>query len=443
MSGEEVIGVFQVANKDHDYTERDVLRLGRIAEVVGPVLKARLGREREFKARLEMTRRMEHAQKLESLGVLAGGIAHDFNNILVGILGLADLTLMELPEYAPARDDIVEIKKAATRAAELTNQMLAYSGKGRFVVEAVDMNHLIRDMDHLLQVSVAKSTVLRLDLGEPLFAIEADATQIRQVVMNLITNAGEAIGERSGVITLATGVVDADRAYLRDSFSPVDRPPGTYVFLEVSDTGSGMDRETMARIFDPFFTTKFTGRGLGLAALQGIVHGHDGAIRVYSEVGKGTTFKILFPAEESAAAVEAESRATEGGTKLSGTVLVADDEETVRGVTKRILTRRGLDVLLAADGKEAVEMYREHMHRIDLVLLDMTMPRLSGSQVFTELRRMVPDARVILISGYNEQDAISRFAGKGLAGFVQKPFDVATLVAAIRRELPGHGAQGE
>ena len=377
---------------------------------------------------------VQHAQKLESLGVLAGGIAHDFNNLLVAILGNADLALSDMPPGAGERIYVDEIRKAAKRASELTNQMLAYSGRGQFIVQPLDLNGIVHEMGHLLEVSISKKAVLRYDLAANLPAVEADANQIRQVVMNLITNASDAIGERSGIITLRTTIVEADRQYLSQTYVDEDIPEGHYVCLEVSDTGCGMDAQTKARLFDPFFTTKFTGRGLGLAAVLGIVRGHRGAIRVYSELGKGTTFRILLPTADGALQAANEQAAQEAWT-ASGMILVVDDEESVRNVAKMMLKRSGFTVLTAADGSEAVETFRQRSGEIELVLLDMTMPRMGGEDAFREIRRIRGDAKVILCSGYNEQDATNRFAGKGLAGFIQKPFELDRLIEMVRSVL--------
>jgi CheY-like chemotaxis protein len=377
---------------------------------------------------------MQQTQKLESLGVLAGGIAHDFNNLLVAILGNAGLALMELPKESPARQTVQAIETAAQRAAELTRQMLAYSGKGKFVIEPLNLSKLVEEMAHLLEVSVSKRAVLKYRFAPNLPPIEGDATQIRQIIMNLITNASDAIGERSGVISISTGLMHCDRAYLQSSYLDSDLPEGDYVYLEVADTGEGMDEATRERIFDPFFTTKFTGRGLGLAAVLGIVRGHSGAIKLYSEMGRGSTFKVMLPAaallDQSGAEPSHGSTAPAAAETRALTVLVVDDDETVRSVTRRMLEHAGYTVLQAADGVEALEIYGANPG-IDVVLLDMTMPHMDGEETFRELRRISGDVKVVLTSGYNEQDATERFAGKGLAGFIQKPYRPAELVAKI------------
>ncbi len=383
-----------------------------------------------------LERQVQHAQKLESLGVLAGGIAHDFNNLLMGILGNADLALNELSPVSPARRNLQEIEKASRRAADLAKQMLAYSGKGRFVVQPINGNELVEEMAHLLEVSISKKNVLKFNFAENLPIFDGDATQIRQVVMNLITNASEAIGERSGIIALSTGAIHCDRAYL-DNVSEMLRaalgeplPEGVYTYFEVADTGCGMDAETIEKIFDPFFTTKFTGRGLGMSAVLGIVRGHKGALKIHSETKKGTTFRLLFPANElpnDGVAVAGKGEAPRQDWRGSGTVLFADDEEVVRTVGSQMLERLGFNVLTAPDGREALKVFGEHPAEIVCMFLDLTMPHLDGEETFSEIRRLSPDVPVILCSGYDEQDATRRFAGKGLAGFIQKPFTIAAL----------------
>jgi len=253
------------------------------------------------KEKQQLERQIQHSQKLESLGLLAGGIAHDFNNLLVGILGNADLALKQTTATSQPQNYLSNIVDTAQHAAALCNQLLAYSGKGRFVVRPVNLSTIVDEMQQLLQVTMAKNVTFHHQVKTDLPAVEADVTQIQQVVMNLITNASEAIGDQNGIITISTGVMDCDRSYLRENFIDEELAEGRYVFLEVTDTGPGMDEKTRSQIFDPFFTRKFTGRGLGLAAVLGIVRGHDGAIRVYSEPGKGTSFKLLFPASDQPA----------------------------------------------------------------------------------------------------------------------------------------------
>ncbi len=386
--------------------------------------------------------RLQQAQKLESLGVLAGGIAHDFNNLLVGVLGYADLALSRLGPSSAARPLIDEIRKGGERAADLCSQMLAYSGRGKFTVENVDVNQILADMNHLLEVSISKKVVLRYDCADSLPAISADATQIRQVVMNLVINAAEATGDRSGVISVSTGAMQCDRNYLDSAFVPAtETPEGIYVFVEVSDTGAGMDADTKAKIFEPFFTTKFTGRGLGLAAVQGIVRGHAGAIKVYSEVGAGTTIKALFPAIKEAARTREDEEAGAEEWRGSGTVLLVDDDETVLAVGRMMLEEAGFDVLTAGDGRDGLAQFRERSGDIRCVILDLMMPHMDGEEAFRELRRIRPDVRVILSSGYNDFDVTSRFGGKGLAGFLKKPYRSTRLLETLRAALEKGGPE--
>jgi two-component system, cell cycle sensor histidine kinase and response regulator CckA len=382
-----------------------------------------------------LEQQMLHSQKLESLGVLAGGIAHDFNNLLTGILGNADLAKADMSPLAPALSSLDDIEVAARRAADLCRQLLAYSGRGRFVVQPIDLQELVEEMAHLLSVSISKKAVLKFHFTAGLPAIEADATQLRQIVMNLIVNASEAIGERSGVISVATGLAHCDTKYLSGCFTAAGIREGDFVYLEIADTGHGMDKPTLERIFDPFFSTKFTGRGLGLAAVLGIVRGHKGAIRVYSEPQRGTTFKILLPASEDQPRRLATTPTPRSGLQGRGVVLLADDEETIRNLGRRMLQRAGFEVLLAEDGQEALEKYRANQERVCLVVLDLTMPHMDGEACYRELRRLRPDVKVILSSGYNEQDVVSRFAGKGLAGFVQKPYTSEELLAKIHEAV--------
>ena len=383
--------------------------------------------------------RLQKAQKLEVLGMLAGGIAHDFNNLLVSMLGHASLAMLKLAPNSPARAALQQVESSAERASELTRQLLAYSGKGRFVIEPVVLNGIIEEMATLLRVGISPNVELRTDFTVPLPAVDVDVAQMRQLVMNLITNASDAMEGGEGQIRIASRAVEADSAYLRDAFLEADLPAGTYVVLEVSDTGAGMDPETRARMFDPFFTTKERGHGLGLAAALGIVRGHKGSVRVYSEPGEGTCIQILLPAASGAFA-PASSEAPAGGGGAAGrraTVLVVDDEPAVRGFVKAALAHGGLDVVLAEDGVQAVELLQDPALEVDVVLLDMTMPRMDGVETFRAIRGLRPGLPVVLSSGYNQQDATSRFVGKGLAGFLQKPYRTQDLLDCLRGILGG------
>jgi PAS domain S-box-containing protein len=414
------------------YPMRDPMN-GEVVGVVEFVRDITAHRKAEEERR-RMQDRMLAVQRLESLGVLAGGIAHDFNNILMAILGNADLAKHELPLGSPAREHIIQIEVASRRAAELCRQMLAYAGQGRFVVEVVDLNELISEMVQLLTTSISKRVRLNLQLEPGIPPIRADASQIRQVVMNLVVNASEAIGDRSGTISITTGAVDCDRRYLAECSLEQELPEGLYVKLEVADTGCGMDRATMARIFDPFFTTKFTGRGLGLSAVLGIVRGHKGAIRVYSEPGKGSVFKLLFPACLDASPQRPGEGAAESW-RGGGLVLLVDDDESVRALGKRMLERLGFEVVVGSDGREAVELFAQHRDRIRVVVLDLTMPGMSGEDVFRSIRAAKPDARVVLASGYSADELASRLSAKGYAGFLQKPYTIEDLTRVLKSIL--------
>ena len=311
--------------------------------------------------------------------------------------------------------------------------MLAYSGKGRFVIQAVSLNDLVSEMEQLLSASTSKKAVLTRSFAADLPSVMADATQLRQVVMNLITNASEAIGDREGTIALRTGAIMCDSDYFSDAIGDLEQhAPGRYVFLEVADTGVGMEAETLARIFDPFFSTKFAGRGLGLAAVLGIVRGHKGALKVSSQPGQGTTFRILLPAENAVLERRAIVNGSPRDFRGHGLVLVADDEAGVRSLARHILERAGFSVITAANGREALDLYRAHGREIRMVLLDMTMPQLDGEACLLALRELDPSAQIILCSGYAEQDVLARFVGKGLAGFLQKPYRAADLLGKIQ-----------
>ncbi len=377
---------------------------------------------------------LRRTQKLESLGLLAGGVAHDFNNLLVAILGQTSLGLTRLPPESPARANLEKAVRAAERAADLTRQMLAYSGRGHFQVTSVDLNALILDNLHLFEVAVPKNVHLRSQLEPSLPWIDADVGQIQQVVMNLITNAAEAIGERPGTVTVTTGsrtVGARDTGLWRHTGEPM--APGTYVALEVQDDGAGMTATVRERIFDPFFTTKFTGRGLGLAAVLGIVRGHKGGLQVESEPGYGTLFRLVFPRSQRTPVSREPAMAA--ALAPNGTVLVIDDEEVVREAVADALEAEGIRYRLAADGDSGVALFREHSGEIGLVLLDLSMPGRSGEDTYSELRRVDGAVPVLLSSGFAEEEARRRFGGKDLAGFLQKPYRFPTLLAEVKRCL--------
>ncbi len=401
---------------------------GLFAVILNDLTETRKAQEERDQMRASVLR----AQKLESLGILAGGIAHDFNNLLVGIMGNVDLALAKLAPGSAVQPYLRRVELAAQRAAELTNQMLAYSGKGRFVVEAVDVSQLVGEMEHLLATVVSKSAALSFDLAAGLPPIEADGSQLRQVVMNLITNASDALGDREGSIRVTTGF-SAGNPGEPEAFRAGEQPPGAQVYVDVADTGCGMDPDTCERIFDPFFTTKEKGRGLGLAAAQGIVRGHRGTLSVHSVPGRGSTFRIAFPVSAGAAVPQGGPRpGTTGRSRPPGrgTILVVDDEESVRNFACDVLRQEGFAVLTASDGLEGVETLREHPE-IAAVVLDMTMPRMGGFEASREMRRIAPNIPVILCSGYTEQDTVKRLDSRTPVDFVQKPYKVQALLDKV------------
>ncbi len=376
---------------------------------------------------------LRQAQKLESLGVLAGGVAHDFNNLLVAILGQTSLALARLPTESPAYKAIGKAARAAERAADLTRQLLAYSGRGHFQVRLLNLNDLIQDNLHLFEVAVPKHVQLRSELAQDLPLVEADAGQMQQVIMNLILNGAEALGKKPGSVTVTTGVQtlrDSDLLMWHITGEPLSL--GHYVVLEVMDNGQGMDKETVQRIFDPFFTTKHTGRGLGLAAVLGIVRGHRGGIRVYSEVGKGTVFKVLLPVADGNVPDPVEETAVPPTQPRGAHILVIDDEPPVRETIADMLNSAGFSVTLAADGQQGVALFAQDAHNIDLVLLDLSMPGMSGEETFQALRQIAPTVPILLSSGYNQTEATQRFVGQELAGFLQKPYTTEMLLAKVR-----------
>ncbi len=413
----------------------------RVARLSGTIqdITLRKANERE---RISLERQVQHAQKLESLGVLAGGIAHDFNNILMAILGHADIALHRVEEDSPILENLEAIETSTRRAADLAQQMLAYSGKGKFVIRPISLNDVVTEMVEMLNVSISKKVAIEISLAEALPNFEGDVTQLRQVVMNLITNSSEAIGDQVGVIKLSTGIMSCSRGFLSqlqpqpqpDAEGVNERPEGPYVYLEVSDDGQGMDEATLQRLFDPFFTTKFTGRGLGMAAVLGIARGHQGGVKVESTVGEGTTVTILFPAAsrlDSRDLDPAPLPLREEADLMGATVLLADDEPAIRDVGRTMLESLGLRVTLAKDGDDAVALFKQKLDGFDYVLLDLTMPKMSGGQVFDEIQAIDPQARIILVSGYNQLDATAGFVGRDLAGFIQKPFKLSDLKRSL------------
>jgi PAS domain S-box-containing protein len=391
--------------------------------------------------RLEMERKLLHSQKLESLGVLAGGIAHDFNNLLTIILGELELALLKLPEDSQVVPKLKQAMTACQRAAILIRQMLAFSGKGHVDLTFIDLNDMILENTALFRSSISRNINLKVDTHPGLPSIKGDKGQLQQVIMNLIINASEAIGSRAGVITVMTGSGEFDEGYLSGSRLDEKPPGGRFVYLEVSDSGCGMDKATIGRIFEPFFTTKFTGRGLGMSALLGIIRTHGGAIMVDSEVDSGSVFRILLPvcdalprqAEGSAPLLER----VELPREFSGSILVVDDEDDVRNLCMAIAEFLGFDAVAAADGLEALQVFDDKSEEICLVILDMTMPNMDGLHTLRRLRQIRRDVKIILISGFSQEKVSEVFAGETPCAYLQKPFTVEELRSSIIHEMGG------
>jgi two-component system cell cycle sensor histidine kinase/response regulator CckA len=388
-------------------------------------------RRRQEEEHAQLEARMLLGQKLESLGVLAGGVAHEFNNLLTSILGNADLALHDLPANSPVRGNILAIETASQRAAEISHQMLAYSGRGRFVVEPADISQLVHDMSRMLEVSLPKGASLRFELTAGLPAVQADVAQVRQMVLNLVLNAAEALDPRkSGAVVVRTGVQACDDSAPLVDYFDQPLPAGRYVFVEVADTGAGMAPETMVRIFEPFFSTKFTGRGLGLPAALGVARGHSGYFQVRSVVGEGSAFRVLLPP----ATAEPSRRAAAAAPALEPALpllLVVDDEDAVRTLTLKLIERCGYRAAGASDGLEALQILRARHAEFACVLLDLTMPRLGGEDTLEEIREFAPHLPVLISSGYEGSEVSRRLEALHVSGFIQKPYQLAELKARI------------
>lgn len=390
---------------------------------------------RDITERRRSEEALRHTQKLESIGVLAGGIAHDFNNLLTGILGNASLALRAMQPGDVSAELLQDVIRASERAADLTNQLLAYAGKGRFFVEPLDLSQLIHGITSLIRSSISKKVDLRVEGEGAIPWVTADASQLQQLVMNLVINGAEAVGDEPGHVTVRIRGRALSANEARTEFPGFEVLAGSYVEVAVRDSGSGMEADTLARIFDPFFTTKFMGRGLGLAAALGIVRGHRGAIAVRSAPGQGTTFTVVVPATETAPPESASASPSDAPQARSGgLVLVADDEELVRRIAYAALTSVGFEVLLAGDGEEAVRVFTAHRERLRLMIVDLTMPLLSGSEVVARVRPLRPDVPILMSSGYGESEVLDQLTGAGLT-FLQKPYTAEALVAAAEQAL--------
>ena len=404
------------------------LRLIGVARDITPRLEAAA-------ARRELEVQVRRTQKLESLAALTGGIAHDFNNLLTPILGAAGLVLVDMPADSPFRKRVETILQASKRAAALTGQMLAYAGGTDLELRAVDLSELLREMTLLLASTVSRQARLAFELEEGLPPVLGDPGQLSQVIVNLVVNASEALGDSGREIVVRTGVLDADRSLLGSCVLGEQREAGRYVTLEVGDDGEGIGPEVQERVFDPFFSTKFTGRGLGLAMVVGIVRGHGGALQVESAPGVGTKFRVLLPVAQPG------SEATRNGQAgaemeiapwtLSGVFLVVDDDEGARDFVTTLLERSGFDVRSARDGPEAIQVLEKHGTKITGVVLDATMPGMSGETVLAKIREMAPELRILLVSGYSEE-RVAEAIEAGHVAFLRKPFEPGQLLGAIR-----------
>lgn len=393
--------------------------------------------------RAEFERQLFEAHKLESLGIMAGGIAHDFNNLLQAILGNMELATMQLGADAVSQKYISRTITSAKRAALLTNSMLTYVGKGLVAKKGLNLNELIRENTEILGTAITTAVSFELSLSTELPHIMADEAHIQQVIMNLLTNAAESMNEQPGVVRVTTGTQYCDDTHMGTGLLDERSAPGSYVFLEVSDTGCGMDAETIKRLFDPFFTTKFTGRGLGMSAVMGIIRSHHGALFVESLPSVGTTFRALFPASESAlpaAIKETVSPRLEDvamqKSVASGVALIVDDEKPILKICTKMVKLCGFTVITACDGIDAVAKFREYADEIVVVLMDLTMPNMDGITAMNEIFRIKPETKVIIASGFNEDELSERITNQAPTGFIRKPYSMAQLEAELRRVVP-------
>jgi signal transduction histidine kinase/ActR/RegA family two-component response regulator len=419
----------------------DVLTLAtaplvRSENVVGRVWTFRdvTERARAEQERRQLEERMRESQKLESLGVLAGGIAHDFNNILVGILGSVDLAIDGIDRRGSVNHHLTRVKKSADRAAELVQQLLAYAGRGQVPSETVNLSRLVLETRELLRSTISKKAKLKLDLTPDVF-VEGDPVQLRQIVMNVLTNASDALGDEEGTIRIDTGVRRVTETEVKDALPRQRVDENDFAFVEISDSGCGMDADTMSRIFEPFFSTKFTGRGLGLSAALGIVRRHHGFIKVRSAPAEGTTFLLLLPVVARPAKRRSRRAMPHPLPMPLGTILVVDDEEPVRAVARSALELEGFHVIEAEDGHEGLRRFRAHTSDVGAILLDMTMPGMDGAETLFAIRQISRDIPVILSSGYSEKDTMSRCEGLVGTSFIQKPYTAQALIAAIREAM--------
>jgi PAS domain S-box-containing protein len=434
---------YRAVRKDGTFVDIEIksaLVYDPLGNPVKMVLNARdiTDRKRAEEERLLLEQQFLHAQKLESLGIMAGGIAHDFNNLLQSLLGNMELATRSLaPDTTPHRH-IIRATESGKAAAQLTSLMLAYVGKGVLTKRELDLNSLVSVNINMLKATISSAVSLEHFLAQDSLNILVDEAQIQQVIMNLLTNAAESIEEKQGIIKLTTGAQDYDQADLEASLLDRKPEPGRYVFLEISDNGCGMSEETLKRLFDPFFTTKFTGRGLGMSAVMGIMKSHNGALIVKSELGRGTTFRALFPASDDqqlSKIILSDKRSTVTDKTLSGVALVVDDDRNVLRTSKKMMELCGFTVITACDGIEAVSQFKEHSEEINIVLMDLTMPNMDGIAAMNEIYRIRHNVKLILSSGFNKDELSDRITGQAPSGFIRKPYSLAVLETELHRVM--------
>ncbi len=428
----------RILSKQHEHRWIHVLfhtvldEEGGLVRMIGSVRDVTANhRAEEERHRLDV--HMREVQRLESLGVMAGGIAHDFNNMLAAIRGNSRLALADLDVGKEPRDRLERIRSAAEHATALTDQMLTYAGRTPVELRCLDLSKIVRDAEHLLRASVGGKGDLEFDLASDLPDVEGDVTRIQQILVNLVSNAGEALGEAGGTVCVSTGRREVDADCLSDGFGASDAGPGPYVYVEVSDTGRGMDPDVRERVFEPFFTTRASGRGLGLAAVLGIVSSHHGVIRIQSELGEGTEFQVLFP--HAPHPVMSEPRLTDVAKPVKGGILVVDDDEAVLELAREFLERAGFDVLAAESGRAGVALLRDRKDEIAAVVLDLVMPGMGGGEAMLEMLRIRPELPVIVTSGYDKENVAERLKSREISGFLYKPYEAEDLVESVRKAV--------
>ncbi len=411
-----------------------------IWDIQGNVVRM-VGSMTDITPRRKLEKQLRQAQQMESIGRLSAGVAHDFNNLLTAILGHVKLGKKSVTPNSPTIIHLNQIERASVQAAEFCKQLLAYSGEGRYSVEEVDLNPLLQETIDLLSVSISKKITLKANLSKHAIIVEGDQSQLRQVALNLLINAAEAIGDDAGQISIQTGTVASDQIDLSNAVvAPDVLADCEFALLEVTDSGCGISEEDQKKIFDPFFTTKFTGRGLGLSAVIGIIKANKGVMKISSSVGHGTTFALLFPKQETpqepAPSPIIDKETFDTHWRPSGAILIVEDEEVIRELSATILQDMGYKTLCAEDGLEGLNMFREHAADIAAVILDLNMPNMNGKEAFDEIRKLDPEIPIILASGYSEEDVIRKFTEKSHnTGFLQKPFMVDTLEEKLRTFL--------